>query len=134
MNFSKTFLLGAAVALACGTAVAADKHHVKDNEPGFNALDRNNDGYISRAEAVKDGDLLKNFSKADKDHDGKLSRAEYLSVKAKKDANTVSNKVSRGADKVENKVRHATRDAKQDASTGSSTGSRDVTGKPADKP
>jgi hypothetical protein len=63
------------------------------NDPGFNTLDKNNDGYLSRVEAAGNPDLAKNFKQADKNGDGKLSRAEYLAVMTKKDAKTAKRKL-----------------------------------------
>ena len=82
MRVAKPLVIGAsALALAVGYAFA-DK---PANDPGFNALDKNNDGYLSRTEAAANPYLAKNFKKADKDGDGKLSRTEYLAVMTKKD-------------------------------------------------
>jgi Ca2+-binding EF-hand superfamily protein len=105
----------AALALAAGSAFAADdKRAAADHEPGFNALDKNKDGHVSRAEAASDKDLAKKFKEADRDNDGKLSRSEYLMVKAKKDAGTVKDKVSNAIDKSKE-------NDKQRAATGAST-------------
>ena len=92
MQLAKSILAAAALALA--GAAYADNHAKKDAEPGFNVLDKNKDGYITRAEAAPDKDLVKKFKEADANNDGKLSRVEYLKVKAAKDANTVKEKVS----------------------------------------
>ncbi len=43
------FLVAAALALAVGASYAEDKFGRDQNDPGFNALDKNKDGYISRA-------------------------------------------------------------------------------------
>ena len=43
---------------------------------GFSAVDRNNDGYISRDEA-RDASWNTRFSELDKDNDGRLSQGEY---------------------------------------------------------
>ena len=87
-----TLLLGAvSAALAFGTAYGASN---KDKDPGFNALDKDNNGYLSRTEAAGNPELLKKFKQADKNGDGKLSRTEYLTVMAKKDFNSVKQKVS----------------------------------------
>lgn len=92
MQFAKTLLIGAsAMALAIGSAFADDK---AKNDPGFNALDTNHDGYLSRAEAKANPELFKQFKAADKNGDGKLSRTEYLRVMTKKDLHTVKDKVS----------------------------------------
>jgi Ca2+-binding EF-hand superfamily protein len=96
MKLAKSIFLGATavLALAAGSAYGADKTAKADNDPGFNALDKNNDGYITRAEAAGNPDLLKKFKEADKNNDGKLNRAEYLWAMTKKDAATVKDKVS----------------------------------------
>jgi Ca2+-binding EF-hand superfamily protein len=108
MTFAKTALFAAvSLALAAGSAFAADTAKSpakpaktsstkdgKDRDPGFNALDKNRDGYITPAEAAGNPELAKQFKAADKNHDGKLNRTEYLTVMAKKDLNTAKEKVS----------------------------------------
>jgi Ca2+-binding EF-hand superfamily protein len=92
MKFAKTLLIGvSSLALGTGAALAADT--AKD-DPGFNKLDKNNDGYLSRSEAAKNPYLAKHFKEADKDGDGKLSRTEYLTVMTKKDLKGVKDKVA----------------------------------------
>lgn len=66
----------------------------KSKDPGFNNLDKDNDGSLSRSEAGGNPDLTKKFKEADKNNDGKLTRAEYLSVMVKKDAKTAKQKVT----------------------------------------
>jgi Ca2+-binding EF-hand superfamily protein len=90
MNIIKTIVVASALVLAAGPAFA---EKTKD-DPGFNKLDRNNDGWLSRSEAAKNSHLRKNFKAADKDGDGKLSRSEYLQVMTKKDLSSLKNKVS----------------------------------------
>jgi Ca2+-binding EF-hand superfamily protein len=98
MRIAKSLLIGAsALALAAGYAFA-DK---PANDPGFNVLDKNNDGYLTRTEAAKNPFLAKNFKQADKDGDGKLSRTEYLAAMTKKDLHTAKDKVA-GNDKPKN--------------------------------
>lgn len=90
------FLVAAALALAVGASYAAEQHIGKDktkHDPGFNALDKNNDGYLSRTEAAKNPELFKKFKQADKNGDGKLSRMEYLEAMTKQDATAAKNKV-----------------------------------------
>jgi Ca2+-binding EF-hand superfamily protein len=110
----KLTLLAAALALAFGTAYAAD-HSAKtdknviqkqeekggalNNDTSFRVLDKNNDGYLSKAEAAGNADLAKRFAEADSNKDGKLSRMEYLKIMAKIDTHTVANKVSKSTDK-----------------------------------
>jgi hypothetical protein len=105
------FLVAAVLALAVGSAYADDKIGKDQNDPGFRALDKDRDGYISRSEAKRNPTLSQNFKQADKNHDGKLSRAEYLEAMTKQDANTAKNKIEGAMDK--NKT-------EGDAGTGSS--------------
>ena len=93
------FLVAAALAVAVGTAKAEDKIGKDEKDPGFNALDKNNDGYISRAEALGNPNLSKNFKQADKNGDGKLSRTEYLRAMTAQDAHTAKQKVANATDK-----------------------------------
>jgi hypothetical protein len=91
MKLRKSLVIaGSALALAMGHAFAADK---AADDPGFNKLDRNNDGYLTRIEAAKNPYLAKNFKAVDKNGDGKLSRTEYLSAMTKKDLRTAKEKV-----------------------------------------
>ena len=95
MKFARTLLIaGATTALAFGSAFAADKTAKKDTDPGFNKLDTNHDGSLSRTEAAKNPYLVKRFKQADRNGDGKLSRTEYLTVMTKKDIGTLEQKVT----------------------------------------
>jgi Ca2+-binding EF-hand superfamily protein len=105
------FLVAAALALAVGSAYAEDKIGKDENDPGFHALDKNKDGYISRTEAAGNPMLAKKFKQADKNGDGKLSRIEYLEAMTKQDASIAKNKVERAIDK----------DDKKEAGAGSSS-------------
>jgi Ca2+-binding EF-hand superfamily protein len=118
----KLTLLAAAFALAAGSAYAADKDKsaktdknvieqqqekggALNNETSFRVMDKNNDGYLSKAEAAGNKDLAKRFAEADSNNDGKLSRMEYLKVMAKIDTNAAANKVSKSTDgKPDNKA------------------------------
>lgn len=94
MRLAKSVLIASALALAAGGAYAADKQaRAKDPEPGFNNMDKNKDGQLTRAEAAKDKSLLGKWKTADRNGDGKLSRTEYLIVKGKKDVGTATEKV-----------------------------------------
>jgi len=109
---NKLTLLGAALALAVGTAHAADnaKHDKNviqqqeekggalNNDTSFRVLDKNNDGYVSKAEAAGNPDLAKRFKEADSNNDGKLSRMEYLKIMAKIDTHNTADKVSKSTD------------------------------------
>ena len=94
MQLAKSFFIASALALAFGGAYAADDKQAKaDAEPGFNNLDADNDGKLTRSEAAKDKSLAANWKEADRDSDGSLSRAEYLRVKGKKDIGRVAERV-----------------------------------------
>ena len=95
-------LAAAAFALAAGGAIAADKQTNKQSvsnmsrsdDSGFAKLDKNKDGYISKAEAKGEPTLSKGFAKWDMNNDGKINRAEYLAAMAKEDAVKAKDKVS----------------------------------------
>ncbi|MGH8669861.1 MAG: hypothetical protein ACREUN_06080 [Burkholderiales bacterium] len=93
MKLAKSILVAAGLALAVGGAYAADKQAKADPEPGFNNMDANNDGKLTRKEAAKDKSLLGKWKEADRNGDGALTRAEYLLVKGKKDVGTAADKV-----------------------------------------
>ncbi len=85
-------VLALAIAAACAAPVFAQQAgrspEAKDTNPaapsagagatggGFSAIDRNNDGYISRDEA-RDVPWSNRFSEMDKDNDGRLSLGEF---------------------------------------------------------
>lgn len=107
----KLTLIAAALALAAGSAYAADEKNKSaksdknviekqqekggalNNDTSFRVLDKNNDGYVSKAESSGNPELAKRFGEADSNNDGKLSRMEYLKVMAKIDTNRVAGKV-----------------------------------------
>ena len=120
MMFAKSVLAAAAMALACSAAIAADKDSKK--QKGFNEVDKNADGYITRAEATAAGrkDLITRWKDADRNNDGKLSRVEYLELMAKDDAHKVKEKVSGAPAAVKKETAEAKRRAPEsNASTGS---------------
>ena len=94
MKLARYVLAAAATALACGVAVADDK-----DDKGFNDMDKNSDGRLTRSEAAGNKDVLARWKQMDANNDGAVTRAEYLKVMAKKDANTVKEKVAGKDDK-----------------------------------
>lgn len=98
-------MLGVAIcALTPGSAWAADKSADEQSKTNiskamrsegstFAELDKNKDGYISKAEAAADPALARDFDKFDLNNDGKLNRAEYLAGRAKEDTSLVANKI-----------------------------------------
>jgi hypothetical protein len=125
MKLAKSVLVASAMALACGVAFAKDDDK---SAKGFNDMDKNADGFLTRAEAAGNKELLGKWKEADSNKDGKLSRAEYLKEMAKHDANTVKEKVSKAPSAIKKETNEAKRRAPE-ASTGSSTTPAD-NGKP----
>lgn len=95
MKLAKTVLAAAAMAFASGAAFAADDKDAK----GFNDMDKNSDGRLTRSEAAGNKDVLAKWKQMDANSDGAVTRAEYLKVMAKKDANTAKEKVAGKDDK-----------------------------------
>ena len=122
LSQSAFYLVAAALALAVGGTFAEDKVGKDKNDPGFHALDKNKDGYISREEAKSNPALAAKFKEADKDHDGKLSRAEYLEAMTKQDAKTAKESVKDTLEK--NKEYKAEKKQEQQSGTGSSSSSK----------
>jgi Ca2+-binding EF-hand superfamily protein len=118
MIFARTVFAPAALALACGAGYAADADKERENKAhkGFNEMDKNADGKLTRAEAAGNKDLLAKWKNADSNNDGVLTRSEYLTVMAKKDANTVKQAVNKEVDEAKRRA--------PDASTGSSSESK----------
>jgi hypothetical protein len=118
MSFARSVLAAAALALACGGAYAADNNKDKENaaHKGFNDMDKNADGKLTRAEAAGNKDLLAKWKNADSNNDGVLTRVEYLKVMAKKDANTVKQAVNKEVDEAKRRA--------PDASSGASSESK----------
>jgi hypothetical protein len=70
-------------------ALVAAPAYAADDPPGFNGLDRDNDGQITRSEAARNPVLTRRFGEADEDKDGKVTRAEYLKLMAAQDFNAL---------------------------------------------
>lgn len=116
MTLARTLFAAAALALACGAGYAADADKDNKAHKGFNDMDKNADGKLTRAEAAGNKDLLAKWKNADSNNDGVLTRTEYLTVMAKKDANTVKQAVSKEVDQAKRRA--------PDASAGSSSESK----------
>ena len=87
MKLRYAFVGIASLAFAAAPALAAEN---KDSDPpGFNELDQDDDGKISRTEAQRNPTLSRTFGTADGNSDGVVTRAEYLKVMASKDWNTM---------------------------------------------
>ena len=121
--------LATAFAFASASAFAADKPFDNKNADGklskteaanasrsetsgFAKLDKNKDGYISKAEATGNKTLSGNFAKWDMNNDGRINRGEYLAAMAKEDATKVKDKVADKVEDAKDKREH------RDASTG----------------
>lgn len=77
-------LLPAAIALA-----VAGPLHAASDVPGFNEMDKNSDGQLTRSEAQGNPKLVDQFGQVDEDNDGTLSRAEYLAIMGRQDLHTL---------------------------------------------
>ena len=91
------WLAAATAALAFGSAHAADKadkQSAKSDPPGFNEMDKNNDGFLSKAEGNANPTVKENFAEMDGDGDGKLSRGEYLKKMAAQDFSKLREKAA----------------------------------------
>jgi Ca2+-binding EF-hand superfamily protein len=93
MNYAKPALVAFASAFALAFVPAYGADEEKD-KPGFNELDKDDDGSITKSEAAGNPTLASQFSAADKDADGKLTRVEYLRTMAQKDFTTLREKAA----------------------------------------
>jgi hypothetical protein len=118
MKFPRSVLAAAAMALACAAAFADDN---KQQLRGFNEMDKNNDGKLSRAEAARNRELLSKWLELDRDADGSLSRTEYLREMARQDTNKVKERVSGKGSASDNGA--TTESTKGSASDNAATGS-----------
>jgi osmotically-inducible protein OsmY len=62
----------------------------KTGNRAFDALDKNQDGYLSRQEAAGDKELAKRFAKFDANKDGRLDLDEYLKAGQDNDARVLA--------------------------------------------
>ena len=117
------WLVAAAAALAFGAIHAADKadqdSSAKADAPGFNEMDKNNDGFLSKAEGNANPTVKENFAEMDADGDGKLSRGEYLKKMAAQDFRKLREKA---AEVIEPDQKSATGSGSASGSGGSAAG------------
>ncbi len=116
------WLAAATAALAFGSAHAADKadkQSAESDPPGFNEMDKNNDGFLSKAEGNANPTVKENFAEMDADGDGKLSRGEYLKKMAAQDFRKLREKA---AEVIEPDQKSATGSGSASGSGGSAAG------------
>lgn len=87
-------LLAAAAALALAFGVAQGADNKSRDLPGFNEMDKNDDGDLTRAEAAGNPELLARFKEVDGDGDGNLTRYEYMKSLAKQDFKSLRDRVA----------------------------------------
>lgn len=83
----------ASTAFAAGPSTTAPGKEKQAERSGFERLDRNNDGYLSAAEARSVPELSRDFKRFDMNNDGKLNHAEYVAASIKEDAISAKDKV-----------------------------------------
>lgn len=71
--------------LAAFSACAYAQDASPQKSPDFAKLDKNHDGFLSRAEARADKRAAKFFGKADMNHDGRLNEDEWLKARSMAD-------------------------------------------------
>lgn len=86
--------LAACGAAAFALALPAYPAGLSGEAPGFNQLDGDNDGALSRTEANANPSLAKAFDKVDDDRNGSLSRVEYLEHMTAKDFRVLREKAA----------------------------------------
>jgi hypothetical protein len=70
-------IIAFAAALSAGRALGQPPAEVPGQRDEFVSLDRNQDGFISRVEALADREIHKRFAEFDANKDGLLSEREY---------------------------------------------------------
>jgi hypothetical protein len=107
----------------------ASRDRDSKEQRGFNDMDKNNDGKLTRAEAAGNKEVLGKWKEADKDGDGVLTRTEYLAVMARKDANTAKAKAQSAGREVKEETREAQRRTPK-GEPSAATGTTTESGKP----
>jgi cobalamin biosynthesis Mg chelatase CobN len=101
----------------------------RSDTSGFAKLDKNKDGYISKAEAKAQKELATNFDKWDMNNDNRINRAEYLAAMAKHDTGRAVDKVT-GSDKDKQSSTGSGAAGSTGSSTSSNAARNDSTTKP----
>lgn len=83
----KKYLAAALIAVLSSTAWAQKK---ESGNKAFDAIDRNNDGYLSKEEVAGDKELAKRLTKFDADKDGRLSVNEFIKANQDNDGRVLA--------------------------------------------
>jgi hypothetical protein len=80
---STKFLAASIVALGLAGAPAFAQNAMRaDADAQFHSLDRNNKGYLTRADVSSQPAIVQRFAQYDGDKDGKLNRGEFAALVA----------------------------------------------------
>ena len=80
MRISSGMIVVLGIGLAGGALAQGDPTATHD--PEFLKLDRNKDGYVSRAEAAGNADIARLFNKVDMNRDGRLDEDEFTKAQS----------------------------------------------------
>lgn len=94
MKLATSLLFAASLGFSAAALAAAGSAKSSGDVPGFNELDRNNDGALSLSESRGNPELAQRFKQVDENGDGKLTRMEYLKTMAAKDIRTLREKTA----------------------------------------
>lgn len=83
-----TRVLAAALIAALVSTAWAQKS--KSGNAGFDSIDKNRDGYLSKEETAGDRELAKRFTKFDADKDGRLDVDEFINANKDNDSRVFS--------------------------------------------
>lgn len=89
MPFARSISVGAALLIAFGAYAGGE-----EKAPGFNDMDRDGDGALSRAEARANPELARRYAEVDADGDDEISRFEYLRAMARDDFTALRERVA----------------------------------------
>jgi len=121
IHMRRTSWLFLAVSTVLGLAATQGASAAQGDVPGFNDLDKNDDGKLSRSEASANPRLAEHFKEVDKNADGYLGRGEYLGVMARQDLFFLRENVAETLD-PDSKPPLAQQGSGEQASAGASSG------------